>query len=50
MQRPAFTVGTVCLLVALVSFAFAIFAPVGSFDWQELVAFGSTFFVAGHLT
>jgi hypothetical protein len=37
------------LIVAVVAFALAIFAPVGDFDYQDLIAFGLASFAAAHL-
>jgi len=44
-----FSVSALLVLIAIICFVLAIFAPVGGFSFQDLIAVGLTFFAAAHL-
>lgn len=46
---PAISIGFVLILIAVILFVLAAFAPIGDFDFQDLLASGLVFFAAGHI-
>lgn len=46
---PAISLGFVLILISVILFVLAAFAPIGDFDFQDLIASGLVFFAAGHI-